>query len=116
MPSGRLLIVLLLAGCAAVRSYDFELSGTLSEAAVGDVDGAIKRLELNNAGADKDLLYYFERGMLERLRNRADDSQRGGAAAQRRSEPPATVVSTGAELMRSASSYVLSDKLRVYEA
>src|SRR4029077_11257662 len=116
MPSGRLLMVLLLAGCAAVRSYDFELSGTLSEAAVGDVDGAIKRLELNNAGSDKDLLYYFERGMLERLRNRYDDSQKAWAAAQKRIVSERTVVATGAELVRSASSYVLSDKLRVYEA
>src|SRR4051812_40248923 len=116
MPSGRLLIVLLLAGCAATRSYDFELSGTLNEAALGDVDGAIKRLEVNNTGADKDLLYYFERGMLERLRNRYDDSQKAWAAAQATIVSEKTMVSTGADLMRSASSYVLSDKLRVYEA
>jgi len=88
MPSGRLLIVLLLAGCATVRSYDYELSGTLNEAAVGDVDGAIKRLELNNPGADKDLLYYFERGMLERLRSRYDESSRRGLRRRTRSSRP----------------------------
>src|SRR5438477_610673 len=51
MPSWRWIAVVLVAGCAAVRSYDFELSGTLSEAAAGDVDGAIKRLQANNARA-----------------------------------------------------------------
>ena len=114
MPSGRLLIVLLLAGCAAVRSYDFELSGTLNEAAVGDVDGAIKRLQANNPRSDKDLLYYFELGMLERLRLRYDESQKAWAAAQARIG--ALDHRTGTDLLRNASSYVVSDKMRVYEA
>src|SRR5229473_5529033 len=113
MPSGRLFIVLLVAGCAAVRSYDFELSGTLNEAAVGDVDGAIKRLQANNPRADKDLLYYFELGMLERLRYRYDESQKAWAAAQQRVESPGRVAG---QALRNASSYVVSDKLRVYEA
>ena len=71
MPSWRSILVVVavaaLAGCAAVRNYDMELSGTLSQASLGDVDGAIKRLQANNPQADKDLLYYFELGMLQRL-------------------------------------------------
>ena len=54
--------------------------------------------------------------MLERLRNRYDDSQKAWAAAQTRIVSERTVVATGADLMRSASSYVLSDRLRLYEA
>src|SRR3954468_12830211 len=113
MPSGRLLIVILLTGCAAVRSYDFELSGTLNEAAAGDVDGAIKRLQANNPRPDKDLLYYFELGMLERLRLRYDESQKLWAAAQQRIDSAER--KSGGELVRNASSYVLSDKMRLYE-
>src|SRR5436190_18359553 len=106
MAFGRLFIVLLLAGCAAVRSYDFELSGTLNEAAVGDVDGAIKRLQANNPNSSKDLLYYFELGMLERMRTRYDESQKAWAAAQERIASPEG--RTGADLLRNASSYVVS--------
>ena len=106
--------LVLLAGCAAVRSYDFELSGTLNAAAVGDVDGAIKRLEGNNSQAQKDLLYFFERGMLERLRYRYDESQKAWASAQERIETSDKRVAS--DLLRNASSYVISDKVRVYEA
>ena len=108
---GWIYVVLMLAGCAAVRSYDFELSGTLNAAAVGDVDGAIKRLEANNSQASKDILYFFERGMLERLRYRYDESQKAWAAAQERIDKR-----VAADLLRNASSYLVSDKVRVYEA
>ena len=120
MPSWRSILVVVavaaLAGCAAVRNYDMELSGTLSQASLGDVDGAIKRLQANNPQADKDLLYYFELGMLQRLKSRYDDSQKTWAAAQKRIEATKDTLSAGGDLLRSASSYVLSDKLRVYEA
>ena len=105
--------LLLVAGCAAVRSYDFELSGTLNAAALGDVDGAIKRLEGNNSQAQKDLLYFFERGMLERLRYRYDESQKAWASAQERIETSDKRVAS--DLLRNASSYVISDRVRVYE-
>src|ERR1700752_4353430 len=118
MPSWRSLLVVVavaaLAGCAAVRNYDMELSGTLSQASLGDVDGAIKRLQANNPQADKDLLYYFELGMLQRLKSRYDDSQKTWAAAQKRIEATKDTLSAGGDLLRSASSYVLSDKVRVY--
>ena len=107
---------LVVAGCAAVRNYDMELSGTLSQAYAGDVDAAIKRLQGNNPQAEKDLLYYFELGMLQRLKNRYDESQKTWAAAQKRIETTKGTLGAGAEMFRSASSFVLSDKVRVYEA
>jgi hypothetical protein len=113
MPSWRWIAVVLVAGCAAVRSYDLELSGTLNEAAAGDVEGAIKRLQAN-ARADKDILYYFELGMLERLRYRYDDSQKAWMSAQQQIESPDK--SVAGDLLRNASSYLVSDKVRVYEA
>ena len=111
---GWISVLLLIAGCAATRSYDFELSGTLNAASVGDVDGAIKRLEANNAQSQKDILYFFERGMLERLRYRYDESQKAWAAAQTYIETADKRLAS--DMLRNASSYVVSDKVRVYEA
>jgi uncharacterized protein len=103
--------VLVLAGCAATRSYDSELVSTLHSAATGNVESAISRLDANNR-TSKDLLYYFELGMLERMRGRYDESQKAWIAAQQRIE---SGTQSPADLLRSASSYVVSDKLRTYE-
>ena len=100
----------LVAGCATVRSYDMELASTLNQAASGNLDSAISRLEANNRAA-KDLLYYFELGMLERMRERYDASQKAWTEAQQRIE---SRTGSAGELLRSASSYVVSDKLRTY--
>jgi len=102
-----------LAGCAATRSYDAELVSTLNRAGTGNLDAAIGNLEANNRSSDKDLLYYFELGMLERMRNRYDESQKAWMAAQQRIESRTL---SPADLLRSASSYVVSDKVRTYEA
>jgi hypothetical protein len=100
----------LIAGCATVRTYDGELGSTISQAATGNLDAAVARLEAANK-SNKDLLYYFELGMLERMRARYDESQKAWSAAQERLE----LRQTAADLVRNASSYVVSDKMRVYE-
>ena len=101
-----------LAGCATVRNYDYELDHTLGAASSGNLDGAIKVLQSNNTSANKDVLYYFELGMLERMRGRYDESLKAWRAAQTAIE---TRERSAADLLRSASSYVVSDKLRTYE-
>src|SRR3982751_1860178 len=111
-----LALVACLAGCAAVRSYDGELSTTLGQASAGNVDGAIKTLEANNPLPDKDLLYYFELGMLQRFKHSYGDSQKAWQAAQQLIEAPKSMLDSGASLLRGASSYVVGDKLRLYEA
>jgi len=115
MPAARgiafAVLVGLVAGCAVTRSYDGELVSTLNSAATGNVDGAITQLESNNR-TGKDLLYFFELGMLERMRGRYDESQKAWIAAQQRIEAG---TQSPTDLLRSASSYVLSDKLRTYE-
>jgi hypothetical protein len=116
MPSWRCIAVaftLGLSGCAATRSYDAELAHTLGQASGGNLDSAISRLNASNSSSDKDLLYYFELGMLQRLSSRYDDSQKAWAAAQTRLESRER---SAADLLRSASSYVVSDRLRTYEA
>src|SRR5688500_3312014 len=74
-------IALGLPGCAALRSYDAELYSTLERASSGAVDDAIKLLEANNRRAEKDLLYYLELGMLQRLAGRYEESQKAWKAA-----------------------------------
>ena len=103
--------VLVLAGCALTRSYEGELSTALGRAAGGNVEGAITQLEANNR-TGKDLLYYFELGMLERMRGHYDESQKAWTAARERMESGAQ---SPVDLLRSASSFVVSDKLRTYE-
>ena len=109
-------LALLLSGCAAFRSYDAELYPALEQASSGNVDGAIRLLESNNRLPDKDLLYFMELGMLQRLGNRYDESQKAWTAAEARigflrSDSFAELTS----LVSGASSYLLNDKLRVYQ-
>ena len=108
-------VVLLLSGCAAVRSYDAELYTTLERASAGSVESAIQLLEANNRLAEKDLLYYLELGMLERLARRYDQSQKAWSAANTHIQAS----SAGgfvevASFMRGMGSYVVNDKLRAY--
>ncbi|HEV7477804.1 MAG TPA: hypothetical protein VGO02_08725 [Burkholderiales bacterium] len=109
-------IALCVSGCAAVRSYDHELGGTLDRAALGNVDGAIKLLD--DANADKrNLLYQLELGMLQRLGSRYDESQKAWTSASAAIEGSRSAgVLDLAKMAGGAASYVLSDKLRPYEA
>src|SRR5918992_2750362 len=77
-------LTLCLTGCAAFRSYDAELYMTLDHASSGNVDGAIRLLESNNRLPDKDLLYFLELGMLQRLGSHYDESQKAWMAAEAR--------------------------------
>lgn len=74
-----------LAGCAAFRNYDTELQQTNQQLSAGNVDGALMILEKNNAGDDKDLLYYFEKGEL--LRSRGYSWQPDSLAPRRPDRP-----------------------------
>jgi hypothetical protein len=108
-------IALGLPGCAALRSYDAELYSTLERASSGAVDDAIKLLEANNRRAEKDLLYYLELGMLQRLAGRYEESQKAwkAAAAAMQASSAGGAVEV-ANFMRGLSSYAIGDKLRVY--
>jgi hypothetical protein len=109
-------LALSLTGCAAFRSYDRELTGTINYALAGNVDGAIKTLDSNNPVNNRDLLYYLELGMLQRLGNRYPDSQKTWMAANTRIQVQVhDPIAQAASLARSSSSYVLSDKLRSYD-
>jgi hypothetical protein len=111
-----LLLASLLTGCATFRSYNTELNQTLSIAASGRLDAAIKTLEKNNRKDDKDLLYYLEMGELQRLHTAYARSQTAWRTADFQVQAwedaaradPARV--SGAVL-----SYLVNDKVRPYE-
>jgi hypothetical protein len=112
-----LVVALLAPGCAAVRSYDAELYGTLARAGSGNVESAIALLEANNRRPIKDVLYYLELGMLQRLGGRYPDSHKAWVAANAHIEASRTggLVEV-LNFVRGVSSYVVSDKLRPYRA
>ncbi|HTS55492.1 MAG TPA: hypothetical protein VMH26_19655 [Burkholderiales bacterium] len=105
-----------LSGCAAFRSYDKELNQTTNLAAVGKVDDAIEQLNKDNKGKDKDLLYYLELGMLERLVERYPDSQKAWMSANQTVQAwEHTAQTDPSKLLPGAASYIINDKLRPYE-
>ncbi|MFI4922750.1 MAG: COG3014 family protein, partial [Burkholderiales bacterium] len=110
------ILALFLSGCAAFRSYDTELHRTLDQASNGNVDGAIKVLESNNRGDFKDLLYYLELGMLQRLGDRYPDSQKSWMSANAYVQAwEHTAQTNPAKLLPGAASYLINDKVRTYE-
>ena len=111
-----LLLAVPMCGCATFRNYDAELSQTINLAASGNLDGAIKWLERANKGRKKDLLYYFELGELERLRNRYEESRKAWMEADTRVQAWESTAATNPEkLVSNVASVFLNDKSRPYE-
>jgi hypothetical protein len=111
-----LLLIATLCGCATFRSYDAEMNRTIGLAASGNVDGAINLLERTNRLGRKDLLYYFELGELERLRNRYDESRKAWTEADARVQAWESTVATNPEkLVGNVASVLINDKARPYE-
>jgi hypothetical protein len=111
-----LLVLGLSSGCATFRSYDKELTTTLSQASGGALDAAIRQLEKNNKGKDRDLLYYLEIGELKRLKTDYPGSQSAWFAAEQRVlDWEAAAKADPARVAGAALSYLVNDKLRPYE-
>lgn len=114
--TAALLLAATLCGCATFRSYNAELNHTINLAAGGNVDGAINLLERTNKRGKKDLLYYFELGELERLRNRYDESRKAWMEADARVQAwESTAVANPEKLVGNVASVLINDKARPYE-
>lgn len=105
-----------LTGCAAFRSYDSELKETNQQLVSGNVDAALGTLEKNNTSADKDLLYYFEKGEL--LRAKGDFA--GSQAAWRAADQVVFKWEESVKLdtdkyLAQFGSFLVNDKVRRYE-
>ena len=111
-----LLLASQLAACGSLRGYRQEMDATLGRVAAGDVPGAIKVLDKNNKGSDRDLLYYLELGELRRLNAEYQPSLEAFRAADRVVQSwEETARLDPAKLSGSVASYVVNDKVRVYE-
>jgi len=129
----------LLAGCAGnpLRSYDKEMGSTVASLKKGDIDGALAQIESNNSsifdknngkneeGKDKtaldspsgkDILYYFEKGEVLRLRSDYEPSRDAWLQADEivriwedefRTNPTKVIGDIG--------SYLVSDRVRRYD-
>ena len=60
-------------GCGTFRSYKTESLAVVQDVNRNDIDQALVKIE-NNSGKDKDILYYFEKGELLRLKKANADS------------------------------------------
>ncbi|WP_434678553.1 hypothetical protein J3P77_21145 [Pseudomonas sp. R1-18] len=105
-----------LTGCAAFRSYDSELKETSQQLVSGNVDAALTTLEKNNTSADKDLLYYFEKGELLRAKGDFTGSQAAWRAADQVVYKWEESVKLDTEkYLAQFGSFLVNDKVRRYE-
>lgn len=105
-----------LAGCAAFRSYDNELKETNQQLTAGNIVGALATLEKNNTSADKDLLYYFEKGELLRASGDLDGSQTAWRSAdQVVYKWEESVKFDTDKYLAQFGSFLVNDKVRRYE-
>lgn len=105
-----------LTGCAAFRSYDSELKETNQQLVTGNVDAALGTLEKNNTSADKDLLYYFEKGELLRAKGDFTGSQTAWRTAdQVVFKWEESVKLDTDKYLAQFGSFLVNDKVRRYE-
>jgi uncharacterized protein len=107
--------VLSLNGCATFRSYNSETQTLVSNLATGQVDQALSQHE-SKTGADKDLLYFMEKGELQRLKKYYPETiatwtEADQIIAQWESEAKIS----GAKIGQAVGSVVVNDKLRRYD-
>jgi hypothetical protein len=105
-----------LAGCSAFRSYENELTQTSQHLASGDVPAALALLEKNNKSADKDLLYYFEKGELLRAQGDLQGSQETWRSADRTIiEWEDAIKADPGKYLGEVGSLLVNDKVRRYQ-
>lgn len=116
LTAAALIISVQLAGCSAFRSYDTELKETNQQLSGGNVDGALLTLEKNNTSADKDLLYYFEKGEILRAKGDLNGSQTAWRSAdQVVFKWEESVKFDTDKYVAQFGSYLVNDKVRRYE-
>jgi len=106
---------LFLNGCSTFRSYKSETQTLLSSVSTGQIDQALTQHEAKN-GSDKDLLYFMEKGELQRLKKQYPDTiatwtEADHMIAQWESEAKIT----GSRIGQAVGSAVVNDKGRRYD-
>lgn len=102
-------------GCSTFRSYNDETQTLVSNIAQGQVDQALNQHEAN-ASSDKDILYFLEKGELQRLKKLHPETiatwtEADQMVAQWESEAKIT----GSKIGGAVGSAVINDKVRRYD-
>jgi hypothetical protein len=110
-----LLWVMGLNGCATFRSYHSETQTLVSNLSMGHVDQALAQHEAKT-GADKDLLYFMEKGELQRLKKHYPEVIATWTEAdQRIAQWESEAKVSSAKIGQAVGSVMVNDKLRRYE-
>ncbi|MEO8169685.1 MAG: hypothetical protein ABI575_02335 [Oxalobacteraceae bacterium] len=109
--------VLVLTACATGPTHDSKLAGTLTATRQGDVNGAIKQLEIQTEGANKgDFLLHLEKGELMRIGSRYQESLAAFEVADVKvSAWEAIAKSNPSKLMGQIGAVLMGDNARDYE-
>ena len=103
----------LLSGCAG---YQSKMEGTIGALQTGNISNALADLESNNTSKDKDLLYYFEKGELLRMKGAYDSSRDEWLIADSRVRAwEDQAKSDPSKLLGSVGSVLINDTTRLYE-
>ena len=108
------ILVALLSGCATT-GYHQQTQVTVTSLQTGSPDAALDSLERSNP-KDKDLLYYLERGELQRMKNDYEQSRNSWLEADAKVRAWEDAVKTDpSKLMGDIGSFLVNDTLRRYD-
>lgn len=102
-------------GCSTFRSYSNETQTLVSNLTQGQVDQALNQHE-SNASSDKDILYFLEKGELQRLKKLYPETIATWTEADKLvSQWESEAKITGSKVGEAVGSVVVNDKLRRYD-
>ena len=106
--------VFALGGCAT--SYRKQMTETLKSTQTGSIEVGLAELEKNNAGLDKSLLYYLEKGELLRMQGSLPESRDSFLVADGTVRQWEEAVKTDpSKIMGEIGSFLINDTTRRYE-
>lgn len=115
-PLAMILSVSFLLGGCVTTGYHQQVSSTLDSAKSGSVDVALADLEKKNPGKDKDLLYFMEKGELQRMKGNYPESISAWNAADGKVREWEEEVKTDpAKVMGQIGSFLINDTTRRYD-
>lgn len=104
-----------MAGCSAFRNYNQELNTVIENVEVGNINNALSILDNNNK-RDQDILYFFEKGEILRLKPDLPASQSTWMHANQQIQAwEDSVTINPARYVNRVMSFILNDKVMRYD-
>lgn len=105
----------LLGGCVTA-GYHAQVTNTVDAAKAGSVEAALADLEKNNSGSSKDLLYYLEKGELQRMKGDYPESVTAWNVADAKVREWEEEAKTNpSKLMGEVGAFLINDTTRRYD-